>query len=49
MPAEGIIIILTNRQSASENREGVGNGGSLFISPHMLGAEGNQGRRNLKL
>lgn len=47
MQPEGIIIILINRHSALGNREGVGNGG--FISPHRLGAEGNQGQRNLKL
>lgn len=49
MQPEGIIIILINRHGALGNREGVGNRGSLFISPHRLGAEGNQGQRNLKL
>lgn len=49
MPTERIVIILINRYNAVENREGVGNGGSLFISPQRQDAEGIQGQRNLKL
>jgi len=47
MLTERIIIILIKRHGAVENREGVGNGGSLIVSLQRLGSVVNQGQRNL--
>lgn len=49
MPTEGMIIILINRHGAVENKEGIGNGGSLFINPHRLGGRREPGTEKLKI